>query len=406
MESYLIQSSVALAGFYLIYRLLILRESNQQIKRYMGLLIAVFCSIFLLMPSFEMATEKEFPVAIQNTLKGVDSFQSTLAYTPSEEISIWLILYLIGASAFALRFLFGLGRIIRLLSASDVSRKWGFYLVETNSSISPFSFFNLLFIQKGEVEKPNLEPIILHEQYHKDQLHSVDAILFEILTILFWFNPFIWLLQRDIKASHEFLADDYVINGKGFDARLYQDLLFEARTGVSFKSVNYLSNQTSLKQRFNMMEKSKTHSKTSFIRAGIILAAMTVTMFSTAFSTTSSSGDDSQLDIRIFTANGQVDLEKGISKTTDKLYVRMVPKPNEDLKYRVSKVELTVVVGGIGREQLTAGDVIALESSGIASIEEKGALVLEVKEYQTMDSENTINTITPEKAIFFSIPVN
>ncbi|WP_436514390.1 M56 family metallopeptidase [Ekhidna sp. To15] len=405
MESYLLQSSVALAGFYLLYRLLIIRENNQQMKRFMGLLIALFCSSFLLMPSFQTKLEKEFPVVVQDALISVDSFQSTLEFTPPEGTSIWQIIYFIGVGIFALRFLIGLGGIIRLLLASDISRKWGFYLVETKASISPFSFFNFLFIKKEEVEKPGLEPIIHHEQYHKDQLHSVDAILLEVLTILFWFNPFIWLLQRDIKASHEFLADDYVITGKGFDKRIYQDLLFEARTGVSFKSVNYLSNQTSLKQRFNMMEKRKTHSKTSFIRAGIVLAAMAISLFTTAFSSTYQAGD-SQLNIQIYTANGLVNLDEGIPKDTDKLYVRMLPSEGEDLKLRVTKTELTLVVGGMGRGQLKGGEVIDLAAARIATAEEKSTLLLEIKEYQTMNSENIVSTIIPEESVFFSIPVN
>lgn len=405
MESYLLQSSIALTGFYLLYRSLIIRENNQQLKRFMGLLIALFCSSFLLLPPFQSKLEKEFPEAVQLALKNVDSFQSSMTYTASEGTTFLLIVYFIGVGFFALRFLIGIGSIVRLLITSEIRKEWGFLLVETNTSIPPFSFFNFLFLQKDALDKPGLEPIILHEQYHKDQLHSVDAILLEILTIIFWFNPIMWLLQRDIKASHEFLADDYVITRKGFDKQEYQDLLFQARTGISLKSVNYLSNQTSLKQRFNMMEKRKTHSKTSFIRAAIVLAAMGIALFTTAFSSTYHSGADGGPDIRIFTADGEVDLDQGISKNSEKLFIRMIPQEGETLKYRVSKTTLTLVVGGIGKGQLLGGEVIALAPTGISAIKEKSALVLEIKEYQTLDSENEVTTVVPPKPIFISIPV-
>lgn len=403
MESYLIQSNIALVVFYLLYRLMIIRENNQQLKRFMGLCIVLFCASYMLIPSFDFAAAKDFPVVVQQALESASSIQSDFAYK-AEKLSTWLVVYFIGVVIFTFRFLVGLAGIIKIYLRSQVSKKWGFVLIETNDPISPFSFFNLLFIKKGDAEKSGMAPIILHEKYHKDQMHSVDAMLLEILTILFWFNPVMWLLQKDIKATHEYLADDYVISRKGFDKLAYQDLLFKARTGISFKSVNYLSNQTSLKQRFNMMEKSKTHSKTSFIRAGIVLVAMATALFTSSFSSIYQS-NDSQLDIRIFTSSGEVDLEKGVSKDTDKLFIRIVPKEGEDLKYRVSKTELTLVVGGVGRGTLRANEAIDLSGAGLKTLEEKSALVLEIKEYQTLNSENVVESYTPEKGIFFNIPV-
>ncbi len=404
MESYLIQSNIALVVFYLLYRVMIIRENNEQLKRFMGLCIVLFCASYLLIPSFDFASAKGFPIAVQQALENASSIQSDFVYKAEEQLSPWLVIYFVGVGLFTLRFLVGLAGIIRLYLRSQVSKKWGFVFVETSTPISPFSFFNLLFMKKGEVEKSGMAPIILHEKYHKDQMHSVDAMLLEIFTILFWFNPVMWLLQRDIKATHEYLADDYVISKKGFDKLAYQDLLFKARTGISFKSVNYLSNQTSLKQRFNKMEKRKTHSKTSFIRAGIVLIAMATAVFTSSFSSIYQS-NNTPFEIRIYTSSGEVDLEKGIPKDTDQLFVRIVPKEDDDLKYRVSQTELTVVVGGVGRGTLKAAETIDLSGTGITTLEEKSALVLEIKEYQTMNSENIVESHTPDKGIFFNIPV-
>lgn len=407
MESYLLQSNIALAFFFLLYRVIVLYENNQQSKRFIGLGIVIFCSCFLLMPSLEVASPKDFPFVVQEALESANSVQATLSYVPQKGASIWPIIYSIGVGIFTLRFLVGLFGILRLYIKSEVSKKWGFVLVETDTSISPFSFFHLLFIKKEDVEKPGLDPIILHEQYHRDQLHSVDAILLEILTILFWFNPFMWLLQKDIKASHEFMADDYVINN-GFDKLAYQDLLFEARTGISFKSANYLSNQTSLKQRFNMMEKRKTHSKTSYLRAGTVLVAMALTVFITSFSGITDSIIGTSPNIQIFTVDGVVDIKKGIAKNTSQLYVRMIPKEGVDMKYRVTKTEVTLIVGGRGVSSYESGESIVLERflSTIQSAEEDGVILLEVKEYQTMNSEQIVETVKPEELISFKIPLN
>lgn len=404
MESYLLQSSIALAIFYLLYRIIIYREGNQQLKRFMGICIALFCSCFLLVSFPGVESPKDFPVAIQGAIESVTSIQSTLSFEPQKALSPWLIVYLIGAGIVALRFLIGLVSITRLYFKSEVSRKWGFILVESEKPISPFSFFSYLFITKGEIDKPDLAPIILHEKYHKDQLHSIDAVMLELLTILFWFNPFMWLLQRDIKASHEYLADDYVVTNKGFDKLAYQNLLFEARTGVSYNTANYLSNQTSLKQRFKMMEKRKTHSKTSFLRAGIVLAAMVTATFMTSFSSIPELLSGDKPNIKLFTATGEVDLEKGISKTTDKLYLRMMPKAGSDLSYRLSKSEATLVSKGRGLWTMRSDQVFDFGSK-LSETEDKCALIIEVQEYMTKDENDQVDVVKLEKAVFINIPV-
>lgn len=404
MESFLLQSSIALAAFYLLYRAVIVHESNQQLKRFMGLFIAIFCSSFLFLPSFEIASANEFPIAIQEALESASSAKATLNYEPKEQANTWILLYLVGAGIFAIRFLIGLFGLARLYLTSSKSKRWGFTLIETDKSFSPFSFFHLLFIKRGDKEKTGLDPIILHEQYHRDQLHSVDAVLLEILTIIFWFNPFMWLLQRDIKASHEFMADEYVILNKGVDKLVYQELLFEARTGVSFNSVNYLSNQTSLKQRFNMMENKKTHSKTSFLRAGIVLVAMALTVFITSFSTVPAVFSNDLPGIRLYTSEGEVNLEKGIPKTTDILHIEMVPEKESKIDYRISGIEATLVSKGRGLWTLRSNQTFQF-GSRLSGVEKESILVVKVKEYLTKDENNIVEKVELEESIFIKIPV-
>ncbi|MEP0985934.1 M56 family metallopeptidase [Ekhidna sp.] len=404
MESYLLQSSVTLAGFYLLFRLLIIRENNQQMKRFMGLFIAIFCACFLVFPTPQLGSSQNFPLVMQGAIESASAIQSTLSYATEEKVSPWIIIYTAGVCIFSIRFLVGIFGIIQIYANSEVSKRWGFALVETEASISPFSFFNYLFIKKGDAKKSALDPIILHEQYHRDQLHSVDAMLLEILTILFWFNPFIWLLQRDIKASHEFLADDYVIRIKGFDKLAYQNLLFEERTGISFMSANYLSNQTSLKQRFNMMEKRKTHSKASFLRAGIVLCTTVLVTFMTSFSIPSPFRDNMP-DIKLFTSTGEIDEKKGISKTTDKIYLRMIPEKDSKFKaYRLSQVKVTFVSDGVGLWTMEGKDVFDFGVK-LSEVEGKCALVFEVKEYMTQNKKNQVEKVKLEKPFYLNATV-
>jgi hypothetical protein len=128
-----------------------------------------------------------------------------------------------------------------------------------------------------------MDAMLLHEEIHRGQYHSIDAVLLEALTVIFWFNPVIWFFQRDIKAQHEYFADDGVLK-MGIDLLDYQLILFKAQTGTSMELANYLSNKTSLTKRFNMMTKARTKSKMSYWRASLFFALMSAILLFSAFS--------------------------------------------------------------------------------------------------------------------------
>lgn len=405
MDTYLIKANLALALFYLIYKVLIYNKSNHQFKRIVGLCIVLFCTFFVFIPPIDWVSSPEVSERSNVLLDTSQAINSSLEFTiPEEQLSTLSIVYLTGIGLFSIRFLAGILGLLRLYIRSGKSTKWGFRLVKTPNPISPFSFFNLLFIHSVEDNENELKPIVMHEQVHRDQLHSLDVLLLEILAVIYWWNPFIWLLRKDIKASHEFIADEYVV-GKGIDKLAYQDLLFKERTGISYKAVSYLSNQTSLKQRFNIMEKRKINLPSSYTRAGIVLVAMALTAFIYACSGNSDVLITSEPEVKIFTEQGLVDTDNGISSSTSELFVRIIPS-DEQLAYRVSVAETTLVSGGLGRGQIKSGERISLGSI-LTSIPEgaDALLLIEVKEYQTKDRNDVIQTIKPDEPMMFRIPV-
>lgn len=403
MEAFILKSNLALVIFYFIYRLVVYPKSNHQFKRFVGIMIVIFCTGFLLIPSMSLKPSKDFPIDVKEIMQVSDTISPVLnVEVPQDQLSTFMIFYIIGGLFLLARFLYGIRGLIQLYKRSEKGKKWGFNLVQTSNPISPFSFFNYLFIQKGFEADPESEPIVLHEQLHRDQLHSVDVILLEILAVFYWFNPIIWLIKKDIKASHEFHADEFVINN-GFDKLTYQDLLFKARTGVSFKTANYLSNQTSLKQRFNIMEKRNAHLSNSLIAAGIVLVAMALTVIISSFSPIAGQKVDGQPIVKIFTASGEVDLKEGISTETEKLFIRMIPEEGDDLAYRITEVEVTLVTGGLGQGTVKSG--AAVEVSNILSkVKDKSALVIEVKEYQSKDKDDVVETFNIPR--FINLPIN
>jgi hypothetical protein len=124
---------------------------------------------------------------------------------------------------------------------------------------SPFTFFNILFISRNDFEGGRIAEMMEHERAHKDQLHSFDALLLEMVTIFQWFNPVIWLFKQALKSEHEYYADKAVLN-KGFDRVRYQKLLFEKSLGTLTIELTNSFNYLLLKKRLKMMTIQKTNS--------------------------------------------------------------------------------------------------------------------------------------------------
>lgn len=121
--------------------------------------------------------------------------------------------------------------------------------------------------------------ILTHEQEHIRLGHTYDLMLLEVMKIMQWFNPFIWFLSRDLRAVHEFEADQAVIN-KGIDAKTYQQLLVMKAVGGRLQLFTNCLNHSSLKRRIIMMYNKKT-SRWMMLKAlcAVPVAALAITAF-------------------------------------------------------------------------------------------------------------------------------
>lgn len=282
MEVYLIKSGISLAVLYLAYRFLLRQPLSHQANRLLGLFCIVF-SVVLPFVGFE-----SIPV-VQETLEGslVETISLSLSVIPEQSesqsnINIWLWLYLAGAGVFSARFLNSMIHLARLYAGATKNHERGFLVARVDKPLSPFTFFNILFIGNDQLDKEQLEAVMVHEKYHRDQWHSADSLLLEFATILFWFHPAIWLFQKAIRSEHEFMADKQVLN-LGFDLTDYQQLLFQSTTGVAVSLGNNLINKVSLIKRFEMMTQVERKSKRVYYRIGWHACIMAVLVLSTAF---------------------------------------------------------------------------------------------------------------------------
>jgi beta-lactamase regulating signal transducer with metallopeptidase domain len=144
-------------------------------------------------------------------------------------------------------------------NASLISTIENIRLYHLDMNIMPFSFGKAVYINKYKHSPAELDDIIKHEAAHAKQYHTIDVMIAEIVCILNWYNPFVWLIKKSIKQNLEFLADDTVLND-GVDRKSYQYLLLKV-TGYSPLNIASSFKLSSLKQRIFMMNKTRTSQK-------------------------------------------------------------------------------------------------------------------------------------------------
>ncbi len=177
------------------------------------------------------------------------------------EVLLWelvvLIVYGVVTCVLLLRFLWQLVSIILLRNNSQSS-----YICDTEVYLltddeGPFSFFDWIFINPERHKSDEIEEIMMHELTHCQQLHSIDIIFSELFCIIFWFNPFVWLLKREVRLNLEYLADNSVLaNGKDNKEYQYHLLGLTYRKNVATITNNF--NVLPIKKRIKMMNKKET----------------------------------------------------------------------------------------------------------------------------------------------------
>ncbi|HET8828379.1 MAG TPA: TonB family protein [Pelobium sp.] len=139
------------------------------------------------------------------------------------------------------------------------------HLLKQKNQSEAFSFFKKIRVDEN---LPDKESIKKHELAHATQLHSADVLFFEVMAIINWFNPIVYLYKKSIKHIHEFIADEAVLKTE-IDREQYALLLLSQSFGVSANSLtNNFFNQSLLKQRLKMMNKTKSR-KTAIIKYGL-----------------------------------------------------------------------------------------------------------------------------------------
>lgn len=258
---YCLKVSLALMLFYALYKLCLDKDTFFRIKRsYFLFAIIVSVAYPFITFNFDKPFQYEIPDVIKTTTW---IFADTSEIAASQTGSSFSLTYItlttlcIGALFLFVQFISHIWMVVKLIRNNKSSKTNGYYLIELdNNLLPPFSFFNLIFVNAQE-DAQSQEKIIIHEMAHVRQYHSIDILLMEIICILFWWNPFAWLLKKEMKINLEYLADKAVME-KGYNKKSYQYLLLNSSIGNTGISIINNFNVSQLKKRIIMMNKKQT----------------------------------------------------------------------------------------------------------------------------------------------------
>ncbi|MBR6048651.1 MAG: M56 family metallopeptidase [Bacteroidales bacterium] len=144
--------------------------------------------------------------------------------------------------------------VYRAIDGFDIPR--GAALILLDDDTAPYSFFNQIVVGTRGLTDDELRCILAHESLHVRQFHSLDILFARLMCCLAWFNPFAWLIMRELRAVQEFQADAASLGACGRED--YLRLLYRQATGFGYGHITNNFNSINIKNRIVMMNKSKT----------------------------------------------------------------------------------------------------------------------------------------------------
>jgi TonB family protein len=242
----------------LFFHLFLAKEKSFELNRWI-LLALIPAAIIIPFLHFPIFLPNQTPVRVDYL--PIDLYQSTPSDYPNtgpnapySPLQWFLVVYILGFFFLLFTKLKALNQLISWTKTATVQHIPGAFLILSEKVSSPFSFRKYIFMHPNLYKEGSevTKMILTHERYHITHRHHVDLIWMEILTVVCWFNPVVYLVKKAVVLNHEYLADQEV-QQKAHPLR-YKQLLLE----LTVKKPTILSSSMSsstLKNRLIMMNR-------------------------------------------------------------------------------------------------------------------------------------------------------
>lgn len=384
---YIIKSAMALALLYTCIIPLLEKETFHRLNRIL-ILGCLIMSFAIPLVHFTGGTNPTVDMVRQAV-----QLPEVLIDGNAKEQSVWswaditTCIYIIGVVAIFLMTVVQTMRLTRQLRQCEhITDNRGNTIVLTDCATSPFCLFHYIVMSRDDYAN-NRNYILTHEQEHIRLGHCIDLVILQVATIIQWFNPFVWLIGKNLKAIHEFEVDEAVLN-KGIDATQYQQFLVIKAVGNRLQPFANNLNKESLKRRIIMMNQKKSNRwmmlKALFIIPVATLAVsvfangtdvsnMTNAVNTTANTLSTTNMQTKQSDSKVFVAVEVMPKFKGGESAMMEFLTMNMKYPQAAVK---AKQQGRAIVGFIVRKDGTISDVQIKKSAGHAVLDEEAMRVV------------------------------
>ena len=264
---YLLKSAAVLTLFYGVYKIFLERETFfQSLRAY--LLLGLASS--LLLPGLkirEYVLVETIPLTQTQVVPAGADGVPQVASLPLADILIWI--YLSGLVFFGVRFAMQLGSLYLFLRKRPKTKEGPYWIIPTSDDTAPFSFFRYIVYPHKRFQGHELEQVLAHEKAHSDQFHSLDILFSELICVVLWFNPLVWLYHKEVQKNLEYIADSNpnIIRN---ESKSYEFLLLKTAQPTYQLALTSSFYQSLIKKRIQMLQKSKSNN-IMYLKFGIIL---------------------------------------------------------------------------------------------------------------------------------------
>ena len=372
---YIIKSAMALALLYTCIIPLLEKETFHRLNRIL-ILGCLIMSFAIPLVHFTGGTNPTVDMVRQAV-----QLPEVLINGDAKEQSVWswadimTFIYIIGVVAIFLMTVVQTVRLTRQLRQCEhITDNRGNTIVLTDCATSPFCLFHYIVMSRDDYAN-NRSYILTHEQEHIRLGHSIDLIILQFATIIQWFNPFVWLIGKNLKAIHEFEVDEAVLN-KGIDATQYQKFLVVKAVGNRLQPFANNLNKESLKRRIIMMNQKKSN-RWMMLKALFVIpvATLAVSVFAngtdvsnmakettpTAAALSTTNMQTQKSDKKIFRVVEEMPKFKGGDAKLMELLMMNMKYPESAIK---AKQQGRAIVGFVVRKNGTVSDVYIEKSTG------------------------------------------
>jgi murein DD-endopeptidase MepM/ murein hydrolase activator NlpD len=259
MAPFIIKSAVCLIAFYGFYHLFLRKQKILLFNRFY-LIFSLILSMAI--PFIVIPVKAGFTITDSFELLNPSALQidnSAPVYTEAvphfSYMNVIVSFFILISLFLTVRFIVNLIKIAVKIAINGKVQNGKTTIVLIQETTLPYSFFRYIFLNRSDYEAGRIEPeLILHEEAHSRQYHSIDILIIELLNIFLWFNPAIWLFRKEILLNHEYSADSRVLSCT--DTTDYQLILLNVllRNNSSFLVSNF--KYSSIKKRLAMMTKN------------------------------------------------------------------------------------------------------------------------------------------------------